>query len=126
MKKLLVFVVLLAAGAGAAYHFGYLDRLIPSGLGGARLIPKDAKLLAYFRPDARELLVVQLTELDLRLSGESPWTSTRTRCAARRSTRCASSTTSASRCRSIRPPRAVHADSSCTLRHRCVPPRRSS
>jgi hypothetical protein len=71
MKKLLVFVVLLAAGAGAAYHFGYLDRLIPSGLGGARLIPKDPKLLAYFRPDARELLVVQLTELDLRLSGES-------------------------------------------------------
>jgi hypothetical protein len=71
MKKLLVFVLLLAAGAGAAYHFGYLDRLIPGGLGGARLIPKDPKLLAYFRPDTRELLVVQLTELDFRLSGES-------------------------------------------------------
>jgi len=71
MKKVLVFVLLLAAGAGAAYHFGYLDRLLPSGLGGERLIPKDAKLLAYFRPDTRELLVLQLTELDLRLSGES-------------------------------------------------------
>jgi hypothetical protein len=71
MKKVLVFVLLLAAGAGAAYHFGYLDRLIPKGLGGERLIPKDEKLLAYFRPDTRELLVVQLTELDLRLSAES-------------------------------------------------------
>jgi hypothetical protein len=71
MKKLLVFVVLLAAGAGAAYHFGYLDRLLPSGLGGARLIPKDPKLLSYFKPDARELLVVNLTELDFRLSGDS-------------------------------------------------------
>lgn len=71
MKKLLVFVVLLAAGAGAAYHFGYLDRLLPSGLGGERLIPKDPKLLSYFRPDARELLVVNLTELDFRLSSES-------------------------------------------------------
>jgi hypothetical protein len=70
MKKLLVVVLLLAAGAGAAYHFGYLDRLIPSGLGGARLIPKDPKLLAYFRPDTRELLVLQLTELDIRLSEE--------------------------------------------------------
>jgi hypothetical protein len=71
MKKVLVFVLLLAAGAGAAYHFGYLDRLLPSGVGGARLIPKDPKLLAYFRPDTRELLVAQLTELDFRLSGES-------------------------------------------------------
>lgn len=71
MKKLLVFVVLLAAGAGAAYHFGYLDRLLPGGLGGARLIPKDPKLLGYFRPDARELAVVNLTELDFRLSGDS-------------------------------------------------------
>jgi len=70
MKKLLVVVLLLAAGAGAAYHFGYLDRLIPSGFGGARLIPKDPKLLAYFRPDSRELLVLQLTELDIRLSEE--------------------------------------------------------
>lgn len=70
MKKLLVFVVLLAAGAGAAYHFGYLDRWIPK-LGGERLIPKDEKLLAYFKPDARELLVVQLTELDLRLSADA-------------------------------------------------------
>ena len=57
LLKYPVFVLLLAAGAGAAYHFGYLDRLIPSGLGGARLIPKDPKLLAYFRPDTRELLV---------------------------------------------------------------------
>jgi hypothetical protein len=71
MKKLLVFVVLLAAGAGAAYHFGYLDRLLPGGLGGARLIPKDPKLLGYFRPDARELAVVNLTELDFRLSSDS-------------------------------------------------------
>jgi|GEM_PF-1624270 len=71
MKKVLVFVLLLAAGAGAAYHFGYLDRLIPSGLGGERLILKDPKLLAYFRPDARELILLQLTELDLRLSGEA-------------------------------------------------------
>lgn len=70
MKKLLVFVVLLAAGAGAAYHFGYLDRWIPK-LGGERLIPKDEKLLAYFRPDTRELLVAQLTELDLRLSADA-------------------------------------------------------
>jgi hypothetical protein len=71
MKKVLVFVLLLAAGAGAAYHFGYLDRLLPGGLGGARLIPKDPKLLGYFRPDARELAVVNLTELDFRLSGDS-------------------------------------------------------
>ena len=55
MKKVLVFVLLLAAGAGAAYHFGYLDRLIPSGL-GSRLIPKDPKLLSYFGPDTRELM----------------------------------------------------------------------
>ncbi|MDY7232428.1 hypothetical protein [Hyalangium rubrum] len=70
MKKLLVFVVLLALGAGAAYHFGYLDRF---GLGGARtrLIPKDPALLSYFGPDTRELLLVQATELDVRLSGES-------------------------------------------------------
>jgi hypothetical protein len=71
MKKLLVFVLLLAAGAGAAYHFGYLDRLLPKGLGGERLIAKDEKLLAYFRPDSHELLVLQLTELDLRLSAEA-------------------------------------------------------
>ncbi|MBN1207861.1 MAG: hypothetical protein JXB05_23555 [Myxococcaceae bacterium] len=70
MKKLLVFVVLLAVGAAAAHHFGYLDRLLPSGL-GARFIPKDAKLLAYFSPDTRELLVLQATELDLRLPEES-------------------------------------------------------
>lgn len=71
MKKLLVFVLLLAAGAGAAYHFGYLERLLPRGLRGERLIPKDPGLLAYFRPDTRELLVLQLTELDFRLSSES-------------------------------------------------------
>jgi hypothetical protein len=70
MKKLLVFVVLLAVGAAAAHHFGYLDRLLPGGL-GARLIPKDMKLLAYFGPDTRELLVLQATELDLRLPEES-------------------------------------------------------
>jgi hypothetical protein len=69
MKKLLVFLVLLAVGAGAAYHFGYLERL---GLGGpgARLIPKDPALLSYFGPDTRELLLVQATELNVRLSEE--------------------------------------------------------
>ncbi len=41
MKKLLVFVVLLAAGAGAAYHFGLLERLDLGGLGRHPLIPKD-------------------------------------------------------------------------------------
>lgn len=71
MKKLLVFVVLLAAGAGAAYHFGYLDRLGLGALGSARLIPKDPALLAYFGPDTRELLLVQLTELDFPLTDES-------------------------------------------------------
>jgi hypothetical protein len=70
MKKLLVFVVLLAAGAGAAYHFGYLQRLLPSAFGG-RLIPKDSKLLAYFGPDTHELLVVQMTELNFPLPEES-------------------------------------------------------
>ncbi|ATB34136.1 hypothetical protein [Melittangium boletus] len=70
MKKLLVFVVLLAVGAGAAYHFGYLDRL---GLGGlrVRLIPKDPALLAYFGPDTRELLLVNSTELNVPLSKEA-------------------------------------------------------
>ncbi|HLL01599.1 MAG TPA: hypothetical protein VK539_13500 [Myxococcaceae bacterium] len=67
MKKLLVFVVLLAVGAGAAYHFGLLDRL---GLGANRVIPKDPNLLAYFGPDSRELLLLQVTELDLRFSDE--------------------------------------------------------
>jgi hypothetical protein len=71
MKKLLVvLVVLLAAGAGAAYHFGYLQRLLP-GTSLARLVPKDPKLLGYFRPDAHELLVVHMTELDFPLSEES-------------------------------------------------------
>src|SRR5688572_12208827 len=70
MKKLLVFVVLLAAGAGAAYHFGYLDRL-GLNLPGGRLIPKDSKLLAYFGPDTRELVLFQATEVNLRLSEES-------------------------------------------------------
>ncbi|WP_224367620.1 hypothetical protein [Hyalangium versicolor] len=70
MKKLLVLVVLLAAGAGAAYHFGYLQRLMPGAL-APRLIPKDAKLLAYFRPDAQELLVVQMTEVDFPLPEET-------------------------------------------------------
>ncbi|ADO73980.1 hypothetical protein [Stigmatella aurantiaca] len=70
MKKLLVFAVLLAVGAGAAYHFGYLERL---GLGRlrARFIPKDPALLAYFAPDTHELLLVQATELDFRLARES-------------------------------------------------------
>lgn len=67
MKKLLVFVVLLAAGAGAAYHFGLLDRL---GLGVNRVIPKDPNLLAYFGPDSRELLLLQATEFNLRFSDE--------------------------------------------------------
>ncbi|WP_224248507.1 hypothetical protein [Hyalangium gracile] len=70
MKKLLVFVVLLAAGAGAAYHFGYLDRFLP-GAFAARLIPKDPKLLAYFRPDAQELLILQATEAKFPLPEES-------------------------------------------------------
>src|SRR5690349_4194246 len=70
MKKLLVFVVLLAVGAGAAYHFGYLERL-GSWWPRTRLIPKDPALLAYFGPDTRELMLVQATELDFRLSGES-------------------------------------------------------
>ncbi|HEX8537796.1 MAG TPA: hypothetical protein VF664_10065, partial [Cystobacter sp.] len=70
MKKLLVFVVLLAVGAGAAYHFGYLDRL-GAWWPRTRLIPKDPALLAYFGPDTRELMLVQATELDFRLSGES-------------------------------------------------------
>ncbi len=70
MKKLLVFVVLLAAGAGAAYHFGYLQRLLPDVL-EARLIPKDAKLLAYFGPDTHELAVLQLTEAHFPLSEEA-------------------------------------------------------
>jgi len=70
MKKLLVFVVLLAAGAGAAYHFGYLDRLGLGGLGVTRLIPKDPKLLAYFGPDSRELLLLNTTETNLKLSDE--------------------------------------------------------
>ena len=70
MKKLLVFVVLLAVGAGAAYHFGYLDRL---GLGGlrTRFIPKDPALLAYFGPDTRELMLVNTTELSVPISKES-------------------------------------------------------
>jgi hypothetical protein len=71
MKKLLVFVVLLALGAGAAYHFGYLDRLGLGGLGSTRLIPKDPALLAYFGSDSRELLLLQLTELDFPMSEES-------------------------------------------------------
>ncbi|MFL5344533.1 MAG: hypothetical protein ACJ8AT_07055 [Hyalangium sp.] len=70
MKKLLVFVVLLAAGAGAAYHFGYLDRLLP-GVFGARLIPKDSKLLAYFGPDTHELGILQMTEVNFPLSDEA-------------------------------------------------------
>ncbi|ATB42456.1 hypothetical protein CYFUS_007934 [Cystobacter fuscus] len=70
MKKLLVFVVLLAVGAGAAYHFGYLERL-GAWWPRTRLIPKDPALLAYFAPDTRELMLVQATELDFRLSGES-------------------------------------------------------
>jgi hypothetical protein len=70
MKKLLVFVVLLAVGAAAAHHFGYLDRL-GLGMPGGRLIPKDSKLLAYFRPDARELFLIQATEVDFRVSEES-------------------------------------------------------
>ncbi|HEX8698255.1 MAG TPA: hypothetical protein VF815_05430 [Myxococcaceae bacterium] len=68
MKKLLVFVVLLAVGAGAAYHFGLLNRL---GLGVNRVIPKDPALLAYFGPDSRELLLLQTTEFNLRFSEES-------------------------------------------------------
>ncbi len=71
MKKLLVFVVLLALGAGAAYHFGYLDRLGLGRLGSARLIPKDPALLGYFGADSRELLLVQATELDFPVSEES-------------------------------------------------------
>ncbi|MBM7116018.1 DUF5942 domain-containing protein [Archangium primigenium] len=63
MKKLLVFVVLLAVGVGAAYHFGLLSRL---GV-RVRFIPKDPALLAYFGPDTRELLVVHSTELDMPL-----------------------------------------------------------
>lgn len=70
MKKLLVFVVLLAAGAGAAYHFGYLDRLLP-GTSIARLIPKDSKLLAYFAPDTHELGLLQMTEVNFQLSAEA-------------------------------------------------------
>jgi hypothetical protein len=70
MKKLLVFVVLLAAGAGAAYHFGYLDRLGLGGLGVTRLIPKDPNLLAYFGPDSHELLLLNATETKLKLSDE--------------------------------------------------------
>jgi len=67
MKKLLVFVVLLAAGAGAAYHFGLLERL---GLGVNRVIPKDPNLLGYFGPDSRELLLLQATEFSPRFSDE--------------------------------------------------------
>lgn len=67
MKKVWVFAVLLAIGAGAAYHFGYLARWF----GGPRFIPKDPALLSYFRPDTSEWLLVQATELDLRFSGES-------------------------------------------------------
>jgi hypothetical protein len=70
MKKLLVLVLLLAAGAGAAYHFGYLDRLLPGKL-SARLIPKDPKLLAYFGPDTHELAVLQMTEVNFPLSEEA-------------------------------------------------------
>ena len=70
MKKLLVFVVLLAVGAGAAYHFGYLDRLGLPWL-RSRFIPKDSALLAYLRPEARELMLVQSTQFDVRMSGES-------------------------------------------------------
>jgi hypothetical protein len=70
MKKLLVFVVLLAAGAGAAYHFGYLDKLGLGRLGVTRLIPKDPALLAYFGPDSRELLLLNATEVNLKLSEE--------------------------------------------------------
>jgi hypothetical protein len=67
MKKVWVFAVLLAIAAGAAYHFGYLTRWWQ----GPRFIPKDAALLAYFRPDTSEWLLVQATRLDLRVSGES-------------------------------------------------------
>ncbi|WP_225410918.1 hypothetical protein [Stigmatella hybrida] len=67
MKKVWVFAVLLALGAGAAYHFGYLARWLE----GPRFIPKDPALLSYFRPDTSEWLLVQATELDLRFSGES-------------------------------------------------------
>lgn len=62
MKKLLVFLVLLGAAAGAAYHFGLLQRL----MGSARLIPKDSALLAYFAPDTHELMLVQATAVDAR------------------------------------------------------------
>ena len=42
MKKLLVFVVLLAAGAGAAYHFGYeVEALVVTS--GARLRPCSSR-----------------------------------------------------------------------------------
>ncbi|SET23506.1 hypothetical protein [Stigmatella erecta] len=67
MKKVWVFAVLLALGAGAAYHFGYLTRWWQ----GPRFIPKDPALLAYFRPDTSEWLLVQATQLDLRVSAES-------------------------------------------------------
>lgn len=70
MKKLLVFVVLLALGLGAAHHFGYLDRLLAGGP-RSRLIPKDPKLLGYFGPDTRELLVLQLTLVDERFMKEA-------------------------------------------------------
>jgi hypothetical protein len=70
MKKLLgVLVVLLGVGAAAAYHFGYLERLAP-WLPRTRFIPKDPALLAYFASDSRELLLVQSTELDVRLPPE--------------------------------------------------------
>lgn len=60
MKKLVVFLVVLAVGAGAAYHFGLLERLGLSGL-RVRLIPKDPGLLAYFTPDTQEFLLVNVT-----------------------------------------------------------------
>lgn len=69
MKKLLVFVVLLAVGAGAAYHFGYLERLMDLAP-HSRFIARDSALRAYFRPDTREWMLVQATELAFPLAGE--------------------------------------------------------
>ncbi len=70
MKKLLVFIALLGTGVALAHHFGYLQRVLPAGL-APRLIPKDSAMLAYFRPDAQELLLLNATEADFLVSDET-------------------------------------------------------